>query len=311
MRESNFCRMALFVLAWNFFAVSPAAHAADIVLRGAETALADFPAEVLQRAPADLNEIQYLEWLKTRPALVLDGTTVRLGRPGAAVSLSIRVSRLEFRNSAQIVTYGSDLQISAVTIISENGSIKAFDAAVAAAPQVKNGVPGQTGLSGGRVVLVGSLSSGSRLTVNLDGQDGGQGGQGRTGQPGGSGSPGDNAADHLLDCAHGGGTGGRGLQGQRGEQGAAGGNGGDGGTLQLNGKIALQIEQINVSYLPGAPGAGGLGGAGGPGGPGGPGGRGSTYCGGGQPGPNGQAGDFGEHGPPGAPGKSGRVLANQ
>jgi hypothetical protein len=297
-------------IAWSVVAFCCGARADDIVLRGPETALSDFPVEVLQRAPPDLDEAKYAEWLKTRPALVLDGTTVRLGRPGVAVSVSIQVSRLELRNSAQIVTFGSDFQISALTIVSENGTIKAFDAPVSVAAEVKNGVPGQPGINGGRVTLQGALSSTSRLNVTLDGQDGGQGGQGRPGQHGGPGAPGDHAADHLFDCAHGGGTGGRGGQGQRGEQGAPGGNGGDGGILVLKGKIALQVDQIVVSYLPGAPGAGGLGGVGGSGGPGGPGGGGSTYCRGGAPGPDGPPGEFGAPGSPGAAGKPGRISAN-
>jgi hypothetical protein len=297
-------------LAWSSWAGAVPASANDIVLKGPETALADFPVEALQRPPADVDDSKYADWLKTRPALVLDGTTLRFGRPGAAVSLAIQVSRFELRNAAQIITYGSDFQISAPTIVSENGSIKAFDTAASSPPQVKDGVPGQTGFSGGRVTLQGALTSDSRLSVLLDGQDGGQGGQGRPGQPGGSGPPGDHAADHLFDCAHGGGAGGRGQPGQAGEQGAKGGNGGDGGTLVLKGKIALQIDQLTVSYSAGAPGAGGAGGVGGPGGAGGPGGGGSTYCRGGSSGPNGPPGEFGPSGSPGVAGKPGKIVAN-
>jgi hypothetical protein len=290
-------------------AFGSAARAAEIVLRGPETRLSDFPLEVLQRAPSDLDEAQYTEWLRERPALILDGTIVRLGRPGAAVSLSMQVSRLELRNST-IVTNGGEFQVSAISIVSDNGAIKAFDNASPAPIETRPGVPGQNGFGGGRVILSGALSNTSRLSVLLDGQDGGRGGQGRRGQTGGSGPPGDHAADHLFDCAHGGGPGGRGLQGQRGEQGAQGGRGGDGGTLVLRGRIALQIEQITVSYRAGAPGAGGPGGEGGDGGPGGPGGGGSTYCRGGPAGPSGPPGDFGPPGSPGPQGTPGSIIAN-
>jgi len=198
------------------------------VLRGGEIPLSDFPVEVLQRP----NEAAYEEWLKGRPGLVLDGTTLRLGRPGAAVSLSTQASRVELRH-AQIITYGAELHISALQIASDGGSIKAFDSAVALAPEARNGVPGQAGFSRGRVVLRGALSRDSHLDIQLDGQDGAQGGQGRTAQPGAPGTSGDHAADHTFDCAHGGGPGGRGEKAQRGEAGAPGGNGGDGGTLMV------------------------------------------------------------------------------
>lgn len=296
-----------FCLTLIIFQVSTAS-AEDIVLRGADTALSDFPVDVLQRPPSGLDQAAYDEWLKTRPALVLDGATLRLGRPGAAVSLSIQASRVELRH-AQIITYGAELHINALQIASDGGTIRAFDSAASLPPETRNGVPGQTGYGGGRVILRGALSRDSRLDVQLDGQDGGQGGPGRTGQQGAPGAPGDHAADHAFDCAHGGGAGSRGEKGQRGEAGASGGNGGDGGTLILQGKIALQVSQISVSYRPGAPGAGGLGGSGGPGGPGGPGGGGSTYCRGGPPGPSGPPGDFGPPGGPGTPGRPGQIIA--
>jgi hypothetical protein len=95
--------------------LSVPAMAEDLVLRGAETALSDFPDQLLKRPPPDLDDAAYEEWLKSRPALVLDGTTLRLGRPGAAIALSIQASRIELRNS-QIITYGAELRLSALQL---------------------------------------------------------------------------------------------------------------------------------------------------------------------------------------------------
>src|SRR5581483_5678188 len=80
-----------------------AALGEDFVLR-ADTALSDFPAELLQRPPSNLSDAGYEEWLKARPNLILDGTVLKLGRPSAAVSLSIQANRVELRH-AQIITY--------------------------------------------------------------------------------------------------------------------------------------------------------------------------------------------------------------
>lgn len=283
----------------------------EFVLRGPATSAADLPDAVFIRPPASLDDAQYREWLKTQPALILDGTVLRLGRPGAPLSLAIRVSRFELRNSAEIITNGGNLEISAPVIVSENGSVRSFSENIEAPAQDRNGVPGVRGYSGGRVTLNGALAPGSRLVVSLDGTDGGRGGQGRPGQGGAPGVPGARGADHLFDCARGGGSGGPGGQGQRGERGAPGGNGGDGGTLILQGKIALQSDQqITFSARPGAPGAGGLGGIGGPGGPGGPGGGGTTYCRGGPSGPNGAPGEYGLPGESGRAGAPGSIFAN-
>src|SRR5262249_10164108 len=125
--------------------------APELILRGPETPLGDFPIEALARPPAGADDTSYIEWLKSRPALVLDGTTLRIGQPGAAPSLSIRVSRFELRHGSRIITNGGDLEISAPSIVSEDGVIRAFDSRVTPTAQDRKGVPGIAGLSGGRV----------------------------------------------------------------------------------------------------------------------------------------------------------------
>ncbi len=283
----------------------------DAMLNGSEVSLSDLPQEIFRRSPNGLDDKQYSQWLANQPALILNGGTLRIGRPGMGVSLTMRVSRLELRNAARIITNGADLEISAVSFVSENGEIIAFENKVTSPVQERLGLPGVSGFPGGKLTLSGRLERGSHLVIKLDGQDGGQGGQGRAGQRGEPGVPGNRAADHLFDCAHGGGTGGRGGKGQTGERGARGGAAGDGGILVLNGPIASQADhQIDFSGNPGAPGWGGLGGAGGLGGLGGEGGGGSTFCGGGPKGPDGPPGDFGPSGEVGEKGSPGRLMLN-
>jgi hypothetical protein len=286
--------------------VASSAQPTEWVSRNQTVSISDLPPETRERPPANLSDEQYASWLASRPTIVLDGSTLVIGKPGAPVPVIIRAKRIELRNGARIITNGSEVELDCLSIHSESGEILSFSDVNAAAPAA-DGAAGQPGQGGGRVIIDSALERNDVLSINLPGQKGQDGGGGRAGGVGGGGARGDNAADHLFDCAHGGGNGGRGLPGLDGETGRPGGAGGSGGSLVLKGKIALQTSQIEFSAPGGTGGQGGRGGPGGPGGPGGQGGSGSTYCRGGGPGPVGPAGNFGQSGPSGENGKAGSI----
>jgi hypothetical protein len=112
----------------------------------------------------------------------------------------------------------------------------------------------------------------ARGTLEFDnhGENGNVGVRGAPGVAGTPGLRGENAADHLFDCAHGGGDGEPGGPGGKGLPGGKGGKGGNGGDIdiQVGGHRADFRLLVNTN-----PGTGGRGGDGGPGGLGGPGGE--------------------------------------
>jgi hypothetical protein len=274
--------------------------------RVAVLTLADLPTMSFQAPPVG---VAVGQWQKSQPAIVLDGSTLTIGQPGASLQVTLRLSALVLKNGARIVTNGSQLEIDALTFSSSGGQIVSFESHDPESAPAGPGLVGRSGNNGGRVLLDGEISGNDVLQIDLFGQNGQSGGAGRPGAAGPAGAAGNNAADHLFDCAHGGGRGYPGGTGQDGETGARGGRGGDGGMLTLKGRIAAQIGQINFSANEGTGGDGGPGGAGGLGGAGGSGGHGSTFCGGGPAGPAGASGRFGSHGPNGENGLRGRLIA--
>lgn len=288
------------------FAQSTSGGQGDITLNAQTVSLSDLPTAAFNRPPADT---QIGTWLASQPALILDGGTLVIGQPGSAPDVTLRLKRIELRNGAKIITNGSQLEIDALQIVSERGQILSFTTPDMQTAPAVTGITGRAGNSAGRVLLDGGLVGNGVLTVNLFGQNGQPGGVGRPGPAGAPGAPGDHAADHLFDCAHGGGAGGRGEPGRDGEQGARGGRGGNGGTLVLKGRLAVQVDQVGFTALEGTGGDGGPGGPGGAGGPGGSGGGGSTYCSGGPAGPAGPSGNYGQRGPNGDPGTRGQLIA--
>jgi hypothetical protein len=289
------------------FLANPAYAGGELTFTARSVNIAELPPSVFERQPD--GEVPD-DWLETRPALVLDGGTLIIGRPGAAPDVTLHLSRLELRNGAKIITNGAIVEIDAHRISSQRGRIVSFESPDMDTTPAAPGITGRAGNAGGRVILNGKLVDNGVLKIDLFGQNGQAGGIGRAGPAGAPGSPGSNAADHLFDCAHGGGAGGPGQPGKDGEQGARGGRGGNGGILVLKGRLAAQVDQVDFAALEGAGGEGGAGGPGGPGGPGGQGGHGSTYCGGGPNGPAGPAGNFGPRGPNGESGTRGQLVVN-
>lgn len=265
----------------------------------------DLPPGVEQRPTLGASNEETATFLSSQPSLTLGpGAQLRVALPTRkGVKRVISLNKLELSRGSQIIVEGN-VEIYALEIASDGGEVVARDAKSlwTAAP---DGTDGQPGISGGTILIYGSLASNDILHVNLKGQDGQPGGKGTRGPRGAEGTRGANAADHLFDCAHSGGNGGRGESGVRGGPGGAGGAGGNGGQLVLSGPIASQRVQVDFSALGGAGGVGGAGGEGGAGGPGGQGGHGSVHCGGGRAGPDGpsgQSGPDGADGPDGAPG---------
>jgi hypothetical protein len=230
----------------------------------------DLPQDVKGIVTLGVNADDLRKILIDRPNLVLDGATLKISEPDRGRVRTIAVNTLELRNGGKIEIGSIDLEIAAKTVISQDGQIISFLPRHEPEP-VSSGQNGSPGLRSGTVSIFGELETQSLLHVSLAGGDGHAGGVGAQGPGGAAGPSGDNAADHLFDCAHGGGNGGIGAQGGKGGDGGRGGAGGPGGHLVLRGPIVEQRLQIDFA-APG--GKGGEGGDGGPGGPGGPGGRG-------------------------------------
>jgi len=126
------------------------------------------------------------------------------------------VSELELKGGARIITNGTTFRVVADRIVSEEGAIESFTDGSA------RSLPDETAKAGGVVIINATTMSGN-LRVRLPGQDGAPGMQGRNGAPGAAGASGQNAADHLFDCARGGGDGRPGGRGGDGEPGGVGG----------------------------------------------------------------------------------------
>ena len=166
---------------------------------------------------------------------------------------------------------------------------------------------GPDGLSAAPITIKVSGSASGALHVLNGGEDGEAGSPGQPGDSGVAGTHGENAADHLFDCAHGGGDGGPGSPGSNGKDGKPGGAAGNGGDITIRVGGDASGFSVAADASPGHPGAGGLGGNGGAGGPGGGGGSGSTYCRGGHAGPPGPNGERGRDGSSGSVGKPGHI----
>jgi uncharacterized membrane protein YphA (DoxX/SURF4 family) len=242
-----------------------------------------------------------------RPDIVLDRSTLVLA-PGTS---ALFARKLTLKNGARIVTNGSDFTLQATSIESVNGEpgkadIVSFEEGNTPIAPTASGQPGANGAAGGSLTINGALANGSRLVIDLKGQDGGTGARGAEGRSGPAGANGVNGSDSLLDCRRSGGDGLPGGAGENGGIGGPGGNGGDGGHLRLLGAIATQLARIEFSNDGGKAGQGGPGGVGGPGGRGGLGGNRTVFCGGGSPGPQGVEGAHGVPGRMGEPGKPGK-----
>ena len=304
--SQGFVGACLLALSFQAFAQAP-----QVFVFKTDITSKDLPAGIEKRLLPGASRDQVTALLSVQPAIVLDGATLSITTPTQGSSRSLAVSRLELKNGARIVMHGINLEIDALSIASDSGSIVSFDAPERKiAGEAALGSNGASGLNAGTLVLDGTLNANDVLRVDLSGQGGQDAGIGTTGPAGAMGPRGDNGADHLFDCAHGGGNGGRGSPGGKGGRGGVGGAGGDGGRLILRGAIAGQRAQVDFRAARGAGGASGKPGTGGPGGPGGPGGSGTTYCRGGSAGPQGAQGDFGDPGEKGTDGKDGAVTAD-
>ncbi len=258
------------------------------------------PSGIEKRLAPSASEEQREEFLRTQPSLTLDGMTLRFTPPAQGGSKAFMFNKLELKRGARIVTNGVDVEINALTLISDGGHLLSFEPAQQPTNQASVGNNGASGLLAGTLVLQSFIKDNGILHVSLRGQNGQIGGKGMQGPRGAPGPRGENAADHLFDCAHGGGNGGPGGRGGSGGQGGNGGAGGDGGRLVLRGPIINQRMQIDFEAPGGKGGKGGEAGPGGDGGLGGQGGSGSTFCRGGI------AGATGSSGEPGSPGKEGQ-----
>jgi hypothetical protein len=249
-------------------------------------------------------------FLMNQPDLILDNSILVIDPSAYSQIQALSVRNLILRNGSKIITNGFNLEVAADQILSDQSSVFiAFDPISRGAAQ--EGTNGGSGVSAGTLVLQARVDSNGVLQIILNGQDGQAGGTGVSGPQGVAGRNGDNAADHIFDCAHGGGDGGNGAQGGPGGEGGRGGAGGDGGRLILKGALAGQREQIRFQANGGKGGAGGIGGPGGPGGLPGRGGHGSHYCGGGRDGNSGLPGFSGPNGRDGPNGRPGFITSTE
>jgi len=289
--------------------ISPAQN--NEVVFKKDVRFSDLPPGIEKRAVPDATPEQIREMLTAQPSIVIDGATLYVTAQSAGVGRSLAVRNLELRNGGRIVTNGINLEVSALLVSSDKGEILSFNPEIQhVSGAASDGTSGQSGLSGGTVVLSGALKDNEILTVYLPGQDGQAGGRGLVGPDGAPGARGSNAVDSAFSCAHGGGDGGSGAAGGPGGTGGAGGAGGSGGNVILRRALASQRSQMRISAPGGKGGAGGLPGPGGRGGPGGVGGSGSAFCGGGRAGPVGAGGREGAPGAKGPNGKNGSIRVD-
>jgi hypothetical protein len=311
-----FCRLIYFVFfgsVWFLALGVPSAVSQDARLNTFQftgnIAFSDLPSGLEKRPPPGSTPDQIDEILTKQPNLILDGATLDVTAPTAGLGRTLMINTLELRRGASIRIHGVNLEINARVIVSDGGKIEAFTPADDLPNRASDGQNGAAGLNAGTLVLDAALDRNDLLNISLSGQNGQQGGAGLQGPQGVPGPRGDNGADHLFDCARGGGNGGNGSQGGKGGTGGTGGRGGDGGKLILRGKIAAQRFQVTFSAPGGRGGVGGTPGPGGVGGAGGSGGSGTTYCRGGSAGAPGPRGPTGEPGSSGENGQEGAIFA--
>jgi hypothetical protein len=273
--------------------LSTGSHGAEIRIRTDEVkpATAEFlrPLDVIGKDDRFSRE----QSLHQRPSLRVDGTLVAASAPGTTTHIYADVIDLE---KGTIVTNGADVTIEANKIISGGGAVRSF---------LGEPAPSETGKGRdvGHVYLVIYDRIVGKLQVNLPGGRGAMGVRGADGIVGRDGAEGDGAADHLFDCAHGGGRGGDGQSGTNGERGWPGFAGGDGGLLTVLGSRPESLQE-SIEFIPaaGQGGPGGQGGLPGAGGRAGSGGSGSHWCHGGESGTAGTPGVRGQQGPDGPAG---------
>jgi len=170
----------------------------------------ELPQVVRQRPSPALSEKERLEFMSAQPGLILDGVVLDITPPQVGSPQTLSVTRLELRQGARLVTHGVNLEINATLIASDASST------IIAFPERRGdftaplGTNGRSGLDGGTLILNGEIKRDDTVQVRLDGEPGQVGGPGLGGGGGAAGTRGDNGADHLFDCAHGGGNGGNG-----------------------------------------------------------------------------------------------------
>lgn len=248
--------------------------------------------------------------------IVIDGKTALQGKT------TYEADVIEFSATAELITNGYDLIISAKKLIKIEGlpKITAFETRA-------DRPAGEDGRSAGPIVINAAAVEGSKLLIFNHGEDGSAGTQGADGRKGVRGSPGRAGSDRGMKGCVGRKNGGKGRAGRIGQKGGAGGDAGSGGSVT----IELKSKQFSGGYdrfvvsqsrlnpftnaeyrcegtCSGAAAPGGTGGAGGEGGRGGSGVRGSWPCGGVSPGTKGKQGKTGQPGRNGKEGEAGSIL---
>ncbi len=248
--------------------------------------------------------------------VVIDGKTVLQD------NTTYEADVVQFTPTAELVTNGFDLVVSAKKIIKIEGAAKitSFEADNARAA-------GTDGRNAGPIVIRTPAVEGEQLRIFNHGEDGIAGAVGAIGKKGVRGSPGRAGSDRGMKGCVGRKNGGKGRKGGHGESGTTGGDAGDGGPVT----ISIKAKQFSGNYdrfvaiqsrlnpftkkeyrckgaCPGAAGPGGVGGTGGEGGTGGAGVRGAWPCGGVSPGTKGKQGEQGKPGKHGKAGQAGSIL---
>lgn len=253
---------------------------------------------------------------KETSTIVIDGKTVLQERT------TYEADVIEFSPTAELITNGFDLVISAKKLIKIEGlpRIASFEAEA-------DRPAGADGRNAGPVIITSAAVEGSKLLIFNHGEHGVAGTQGAAGRKGVRGSPGRAGSDRGMKGCVGRKNGGKGRPGRMGQKGGAGGDAGNGGPVS----IELKSKQFSGGYdrfvvsqsrinpftnkeyrcegtCPGAAAPGGAGGEGGEGGRGGSGVRGSWPCGGVSPGTKGKQGKPGLPGRNGKEGEAGSIL---
>lgn len=225
---------------------------------------------------------------------------------------TIQSDIVEFEPGSMLITNGHYLGIKAEEIrLTGDAQIVSFRGAR------PNRSLGDAGQSGGSVILQADRVTGSRLVIDLRGEDGMKGMMGSPGEAGSKGSPSAHAVNGgTRGCINGvnAGRGGTGGTGGTGGQGGAGGSGGSVIVRIASGVTDGALSRISVSATNGRtnPGSSGSGGDPGPGGPAGLGGDpsgGGPTCGSKPTGPAGTVGQPGQAGKAGASGAAGTISA--
>lgn len=206
---------------WAWLGSSADADDKEISVVGRTITLDDLPKELTHRLPpgTSLNDLKAI--LLGQPNLILDGATLVVNEPEIGSSRTLMVNTLEFRNGGRIVIGGNNLELDAITLVPDGGGFVGFsadDKRSAASP----GQSGSPGLKAGTLVLNARIEENNVVSIRLQGERGQDGGPGIQGPAGVPGVAGENGADHLFDCAHGGGSRGNGTRGTRGKRGKRG-----------------------------------------------------------------------------------------